>query len=267
MDAEWNYAMNHERAQVLDSLLVEEAQPGMWKHTRTEEIPDNSMITVSQTVQTVEVISDSDSGNSLFLTQHDEQPVRTLRRRRAEESAARQVYVESSNDEESPNTPTKARNPPVKTKSSQKSPPLNWRGKNYYSTLDLPFYDDFDKKKFLRRRQAFIIENAALGGFFKCIKKIKKSKAKAVKSQKKSSRSQKRCSQDSRRACSPPDIIEDLESNEDHDEVKIVELKTLIPEYRVPRERFNPWQEDTSTPAAVTILKCRRMLKRHHIKV
>ncbi|KAG9339789.1 hypothetical protein JZ751_022455 [Albula glossodonta] len=153
--------MNHERAQVLDSLLVEEAQPGI------------------------------DSGNSLFLTQHDEQPVRTLRRRRAEENAARQVYIESSNDEESPDTPDKARNPPVKLKSSPKSPPLNWRGKNYYSTLDLPFYDDLDKKKFLRRRQAFIIE----------------------------------------------------------------ELKTLIPEYRVPREGFNPWQEGTSTPAAVTEMK------------
>ncbi|KAJ8412424.1 hypothetical protein AAFF_G00127600 [Aldrovandia affinis] len=191
-----------------------------------EGISNNSMTTASLTENIVHVISDSDSGDSLFWTQREVQPVRTVRRQRPEGDTLRPVAVREPHYEDNVSSgPDPAWESPVRSERNRKINQQRRRKQNCRRHI-FPFLYTYYKKKCLTQRKSLTFQNAALGGFFKCMEEIKmKSRAAAVMHLVSMSvQSKKRC-QDSRRDVSPfsdLDPGDDSEDNEEGSDIKIV---------------------------------------------
>ncbi|KAJ8275762.1 hypothetical protein COCON_G00075140 [Conger conger] len=208
-----------------DELPLDGMHPGMYfgdgvcgENSRTEGILDNSMSTSSQTWG--KPLSDSDSGESLFLTQRDTQPVRTLKRQRPEQNALNQFAAgELHSEDEESDSPDRQWETSSQPRRTRKFSQLRWRRHSH---------------KRLSRRKSLTCELGALGGFFKCVMKMKAEGFKVSK------RPRKRPCQDTRRCISPPSDFCEGEDCED-DDIKIVDLKDLIPRYKIARKGYNPW--------------------------
>ncbi|KAG7483774.1 hypothetical protein MATL_G00041840 [Megalops atlanticus] len=194
-----------------------------------------------QSQKTVTESSDSDSGDSLFLTQSVVQPLRSVRRQRAQEcpDSVEEPCCEGSG----PSSPDRTWDTQLKPKrickvNKERRRKQRWKGHVF------PFLDKFYKRKHLPRHKCLTFEHAALGGFFKCMKK--KSKGDCVLPPVPLSVLQKQWYLPISRELSPssdPEENEDFEGNEDSCDIKVVERYCFILEFEKRKRGQRPWFE------------------------
>ncbi|XP_035290068.1 aspartoacylase isoform X2 [Anguilla anguilla] len=209
--------MYHETVTGLDEPPLNGKHPdtyfgdaGRGENSRAEEIMYNS---ASTSFPTWEPLSDRDSVDSLFLTQHEAQPVRTVRRQRPEGDAPNPLAAgEPLWENEESSSPHGPREAPSKPRKSHKA---SQRRRSVHSY------------KRLNQRKTLTCELAALGGFFKRVMEMKVSK-----------RRKKRCYKDTKRCMSP---LPDPDEGEDNEGIKIVDLRDFIPKYKIARKGYLPW--------------------------
>ncbi|XP_036379187.1 phoenix [Megalops cyprinoides] len=194
-----------------------------------------------QSQKTVTESSDSDSGDSLFLTQSVVQPVRTVRRQRSQECP--DSVEEPCCEGAGPSSPDSTWDTQLKPKriykvNKERQRKQKWKGHVF------PFLDKFYKRKHLTRHKCFTFEQAALGGFFKCMKeKSKERSCKCFLPPVPLSVLLKQWYMDGSRGVSDPEENEDFEDNENSCDIKVVERRCFSLESKKRERGHKPWFE------------------------
>ncbi|KAJ8266320.1 hypothetical protein GJAV_G00129060 [Gymnothorax javanicus] len=167
-------------------------------------------------------LPDSDSGDSLFNTQCEAQPFRTVIRRRPTENDRNTNAAGHSLCANGEHT-----SPRRQLESSFK--------KRRRSKVSLQRWGRYGHKR-LSQRKFLTSELAALGGLLKSVMKMQAGGATVSKHPKNRWLD--------RRRCSSPLLDSGEGENSEESDIKIVHLNDFIPGYKMARKGYNPWLEE-----------------------